>query len=80
MHCKNLTRAVSSLAGLAAASAAIIQDTRMVSVGADIFKSRSVTIIEVDANNLAPIVGCSTLNVDISLALRLALSGEKNIN
>lgn len=45
----------------------------MVSVSADVLESCGVTIVEVDTNNLAPIVGCSALNIDVSLALRVAL-------
>lgn len=45
----------------------------MVGVSADVDEGGGVAVVEVDASDLAAIVSCDTLDVDISLALVRAL-------
>lgn len=42
----------------------------MISVGADVFESRGIGVVEVDTDNLASVARCSALDIDVPLALR----------
>lgn len=46
----------------------------MISIGADILQSSSVAVVGVDADDFAAIVGRSAFDIDVSLALRAAVT------
>jgi hypothetical protein len=69
-----LTRAVASLCRLTTARAAIVENARVARVRTDVLQSRRVAIVEVDAGHLAAVTRRHALDVDVSLALRSALS------
>lgn len=68
--------AVADLAGLAATSAALVHDTGVLGISADVLEGGSVTVVLVDADNLATVASSNTLDVDVALALGLALMVE----
>lgn len=48
----------------------------MACVSADILQRGSITVVTVDADNLAPIAGSNAFDVDIALALAAAISAR----
>lgn len=48
----------------------------MISIGADILQSSSVAVVGVDADDFAAIVGRSAFDIDVSLALRAAVTAR----
>ena len=68
-----LLRAVTDLLRLAAASTALIHNTGVRSIGADVLKRSRVPIVGVDARDLSSVSGGDALDVDVPLALGLAV-------
>lgn len=67
------TRAVPRLRRLIAIIVANVHDTRMRIVSAHVDQGRRIAIIGVDTNNSATLIGSGALDVDVALALALAL-------
>lgn len=70
----HLTRAVSDLLRLAVVAAAIVENARVVGVGADILQGSGVPVVQVNADNFTTVVCGSALHVDIALALGVAVT------
>jgi hypothetical protein len=64
-----LTRAVTRLGGLTATSTAVVHLTRVCGIIADVAEGGSIAVVRVDPRKLATILGCDTLDVDVSLTL-----------
>lgn len=69
-----LARAGSNLAGLTTARTALVHDTLVLGAGADVLERRGVSVVLVDAHNLAAVLGRQALDVDVPLALGLAVA------
>ena len=68
-----LARAVSDLLGLAATRAAVVEDAGVAGVGADVLQGCRVAVVAVDARDLAAVSCRRALDVNVPLALGLAL-------
>jgi hypothetical protein len=69
-----LARTVANLLGLTTASTPLIHNTRVISVCADIDKCSRVTIVGIDAHDLATVIRGSAFNVHIPLTLLAAVA------
>ncbi|KAJ8104452.1 hypothetical protein OPT61_g10749 [Boeremia exigua] len=69
-----LTRADTSLCGLAATSAAVVHLALGLRIGADVLEGSSVLVVSVDAGELTAVLSSDTLNVNVALALGRAVS------
>ena len=69
----SLTGAVADLLGLAATRTAVVEDAGVAGVGADVLERRGVAVVAVDARDLAAVARRRALDVDVPLALGLAL-------
>lgn len=72
-----LTGAGADLLGLAAAGAAVVEDTGVLGVRADVLEGGGVAELGVDADDVTAVAGGDALHVDVALALGLALFGSK---
>lgn len=73
LHATNLSRAVPSLLRLASAGTASVHLTRVSGVEAAVLDRGGISVVGVDARELAAVLGNHALNVHITLALGRAL-------
>ena len=72
-HYPTLARAVADLLGLAAACASVVEHAGVAGVGADVLRGCRVAVVAVDARDLAAVSCRRALDVNVPLALGLAL-------
>lgn len=73
------TGAGADLLGLTAAGAAVVEDTGVLGIRADVLEGGGVAELGVDADNITAVAGGHALHVDVALALGLALFGRTQL-
>lgn len=74
-----LAGAGTDLLGLTATGTAVVEDTGVLGVRADVLEGGSVAELGVDADNITAVAGGHALHVDVALALGLALFGRTHL-